>query len=258
MTTRAAYIDLDEAVRQRGWGTRLVMSEEATNGMKFFLENCHKFDNSPIRSTATEISVVSIIGPPSSFMKQSFVANHTRTKEEKIWASDASGFATCAYSIKGEHLYYRGVLNESERELSSGHRELLAVTKTLKYYERTGVSSGKASNIYWLTDSQNMAVFLTKGSGKKHIQNEVFRIMVLCQRLNIKIIPIHLLRDDPRIQTADDGSKTTDTDDWQVDIETYQKINNKHKFTIDLFASDRNKKCKKILFKFLLSQHVGH
>ncbi|EFX73854.1 hypothetical protein DAPPUDRAFT_109390 [Daphnia pulex] len=103
MTTRAAYIDLDEAVRQRGWGTRL---------------------------------------------------------EEQIWASDASGFATCAYSIKGEHLYYRGVLNESERELSSGHRELLAVTKTLEYYERTGVSSGKASNIYWLTDSQNMAVLL--------------------------------------------------------------------------------------------------
>jgi uncharacterized protein YodC (DUF2158 family) len=64
MTTRAAYIDLDEAVRQRGWGPRLVISEEATNGMKFFLENCHKFDNSPIRSTATEISVVSIIAPP--------------------------------------------------------------------------------------------------------------------------------------------------------------------------------------------------
>jgi hypothetical protein len=66
--------------------------------------------------------------------------------KEKIWASDASGFATCAYSIKGEHLY-------------------------------------------------------------------VFRIMVFCQRLNIKIITILVLRDDPRIQTADDGSKTTDTDD---------------------------------------------
>ncbi len=58
MATRAAYIDLDKAVQQLGWGTRLVVSEEAINGMKFFLENCHKFDNSPIRSAATEISVV--------------------------------------------------------------------------------------------------------------------------------------------------------------------------------------------------------
>jgi hypothetical protein len=208
------------------------------------------FDNSPIRSAATKISVLSIIGPPSSFMKQSFIANHARAREEKIWASDASGFATCAYSIKGEHLYFRGVLSESERELSSGHRELLAVTRTLEYYERTNVSTTKATTINWLKDSQNMATFLTKGSGKRHIQSEVFRIMILCQRLNIRIIPIHLLRDDPRIQIADDVSKTTDTDDRKVDVETYQKINNKYKFTIDLFASDRNKKCQKFFSNF--------
>ena len=69
--------------------------------------------------------------------------------------------------------------------------------------------------------------------------------MLLCQTLNIRIIPIHLLRDDPRIQTADDGSKTTDTDDWQIDMETYQTIDNKYKFTIDLFASNRNNKCRR-------------
>ncbi|KZS08446.1 Uncharacterized protein APZ42_027551 [Daphnia magna] len=257
MAARAAYIDLDKAVQQRGWGTRLVMSEESIKGMKFIVENCYKFDNSPIRSATTELSVLSIIGPPSSFMKQSFVANHARTKEEKIWASDASGFATCAYSIKGEHLYFRGMLREFERKLSSGHRELIAVTRTLEYYERNGVSTGKATTIYWLTDSQNMATFLTKGSGKRHIQSEVFRIMVLCQRLNIRIIPIHLLRDDPRIQIADDGSKTTDTDDWQVDVETYQTINNKYKFTIDLFASDRNKKCQRFFSNFYCHDTSG-
>ncbi len=118
MAARAAYIELDMAVQQRGWGTRLVMSEESINGMTFFVENCHMFDNSPVRSAATEISVLSIIGPPSSFMKQSFVANHARTREEKIWAIDASCFATCAYSIKGEYLFFRGVLSESERDLS--------------------------------------------------------------------------------------------------------------------------------------------
>ena len=102
-------------------------SKEAQDGLQFFVDNCSEFDNSPIRSAATEISVLSIIGLPSSFMKSSFVANHVRTNEEKIWASDASGYATCAYSIKGDHLYFRGILNEDERMLSSGHRELLAV-----------------------------------------------------------------------------------------------------------------------------------
>ena len=29
MAARAAYIDLDTAVQQRGWGTHLIMSEES-------------------------------------------------------------------------------------------------------------------------------------------------------------------------------------------------------------------------------------
>jgi hypothetical protein len=183
-------------------------------------------------------------------MKSSFVANHVRTNEEKIWASDASGYATCAYSIKGDHLYFRGILNEDERMLSSGHRELLAVAKTMEYYEQTGTFTTKATNIYWLTDSQNLVTFLTKGSGKRHIQKDVFQIMIRCKRLNTRIIPIHLLRDDPRIKIADDGSKTTDTDNWQVDDQTFQRNRTRFKFTIDLFASDRNSKCQRFYSNF--------
>jgi hypothetical protein len=205
MAARASYAVLEKAVEERGWGTRLVMNKEALDGLKFFAENCSDFDNSPIRSTATNISVLSIIGPPSSFMKTSFVANHMRTKEENIWASDASGYATCAYSVKGEHLYFHGTLNEDEKCLSSGHRELLAVSRTLEHYERGGKIKSIATNVYWLTDSQNLTTFLTKGSGKAQIQEEVLRIMVLCKKLNIRIIPIHLLREDPRIKITDDG-----------------------------------------------------
>jgi hypothetical protein len=173
-----------------------------------------------------------------------------RTNEEKIWASDASGYATCAYSIKGDHLYFRGILNEDERMLSSGHRELLAVAKTMEYYEQTGTFTTKATNIYWLTDSQNLVTFLTKGSGKRHIQKDVFQIMIRCKRLNTRIIPIHLLRDDPRIKIADDGSKTTDTDNWQVDDQTFQRNRTRFKFTVDLFASDRNSKCQRFYSNF--------
>lgn len=250
IAARASYAVLEEATQRRGWNSSLVMSKEAQDGLQFFVDNCSEFDNSPIRSAATEISVLSIIGPPSSFMKSSFVANHVRTKEEKIWASDASGYATCAYSIKGDHLYFRGILNEDERMLSSGHRELLAVAKTMEYYEQTGTFTTKATNIYWLTDSQNLVTFLTKGSGKRHIQKDVFQIMIRCKRLNTRIIPIHLLRDDPRIKIADDGSKTTDTDNWQVDDQTFQRNRTRFKFTIDLFASDRNSKCQRFYSNF--------
>lgn len=250
IAARASYAVLEEATQRRGWNSSLVMSKEAQDGLQFFVDNCSEFDNSPIRSAATEISVLSIIGLPSSFMKSSFVANQVRTNEEKIWASDASGYATCAYSIKGDHLYFRGILNEDERMLSSGHRELLAVAKTMEYYEQTGTFTTKATNIYWLTDSQNVVTFLTKGSGKRHIQKDVFQIMIRCKRLNTRIIPIHLLRDDPRIKIADDGSKTTDTDNWQVDDQTFQRNRTRFKFTIDLFASDRNSKCQRFYSNF--------
>jgi hypothetical protein len=185
MAARASYIDLDEAIQERGWNTQLKISRESLDGLKFFAENCEDFDNAPIRSSATEISVLSIIGPPSAFMKSSFVANHVRTDEENIWVSDASGYATCAYSIKGDHLYYHGMLSESERKLSSGHRELLAVTRTLEHYERIDTVNKKATNVYWLTDSENLVTFLTKGSGKSHIQKEVFRAMTLCKKTQL-------------------------------------------------------------------------
>jgi len=230
MTSKASYIDLEEATQNGGWGTRLTMREESLDRLRFFVEHCSQFDNTTIRSVVTEISVLSIIGPPSSFMKSRFVANHVRTDEEKIWASDASGYATCAYSIKGEHLYFRGMLAESEMRLSSGNRELLAVTRTLEHYERTGNINNNAANVYWLTDSEDMATFLPNGSGKSHIQREVFRIILLCKKMNMRIIPIHLLREDPRIKVADDGLKTMEIDDWQVDAETFQRSNKKYKF----------------------------
>ena len=81
--------------------------------------------------------------------------------------------------------------------------------------------------------------------------------MIQCKRLNIKIIPIHLLRDDPRIKIADDGSKTVDTDDWQIDDETFKKNQDKYNFTIDLFASDRNSKCKKYYSNFYCTNTSG-
>ena len=45
-------------------------------------------------------------------------------------------------------------------------------------------------------------------------------------RVGAHLVPVHLLRDNPRIKIADDGSKTTDTDDWDSGCWNFrEKIN---------------------------------
>jgi hypothetical protein len=254
---RAGYWQLEEATSDGDWQALIQLNSETIEGLKFFVSNIDKFDNSPIRTAATSISVLSIIGAPSEFIKTGFVSNHIRRADEKIWASDASGFATCAYSVTNPELYFRGKLNEQEKQFSSGLRELLAVRQTLEYYLATWEKKTIPQNIYWLTDSENLAQFLKKGSGKPHIQKEVFRVMTISRELNIYIIPIHLLRDDPRIKVADDGSKTVDTDSWSVDIGTFKRINQSFHFTIDLFASDKNAKCRRFYSNFFCVGTTG-
>lgn len=257
MAARAGYIQLEIATEKDGWNTTFSLSKETMAGLNYFIENLHQFNHTPIRTDATEISVLSIIGPPDKFITKDFVANHVRTKEKQIWASDASGFATCAYSIQGDDLYFRGKLDQEQKQTSSGHRELMAVRYTLEYYMKKWDRKNETTNIYWLTDSTNLVTFLTKGSGKIAIQREVFRVMDICQRMKLKIIPIHLRREDPRIQIADDGSKISDTDDWQVDYQTFTNINEEIEFTIDLFASDTNNKCKRFYSNFYCAGTLG-
>jgi hypothetical protein len=258
MAARAAYIQLDQVTEIYGWNGTLVMNHDTKNSLRFFVENVDRFDDTPIRSAAREISVLSIIGPPSNFLKTSYVTNHLRTNCEEIWASDSSGFATCAYSIKADKdVYYRGTFSDEEKGFSSGHRELLAVKKTLENYSSVWSDRKEATNIYWITDSENLVHFLSKGSGKIHIQQEIFKIMLLCKKLNIRIIPIHVLREDPRIKVADEGSKVEDTDDWKVDVGTFLKFNKSMQFSIDLFASDWNSKCPRFYSNFWCKNTLG-
>ena len=258
MAARAAYIQLDIATEEFGWNSSLQMNKETITGLAFFLDNISKFDNTVIRTSCTEISVISIIGPPDKFLKQGFVANHARTNNQEIWASDSSGFATCSYSIAGrKNLYYRGKLTAEEQKLSSGHRELLAVSQTLQNYSNAWEVNPEPTNMYWLTDSENLVKFLMKGSGKIHIQQEIFKIMNICNNLQIRIVPIHLRREDPRIQKADEGSKTQDTDDWQVNSATFDRFDSDMQFTIDLFASFENSQCKRFYSNFWCQETQG-
>ena len=129
----------------------------------FTVLTIHLFDRQPPKYRFCQ----RIIGPTSSFMKQNFVAINARTRKEKIWARDISGFATCAYSIKSEHLYFLGMLSESKR----GHRELLAVSRTLEYYDRTKVSTTKPTTI---TGSQTAKIWPL--SWQRDLERDTFKV----------------------------------------------------------------------------------
>ena len=126
-------------------------------------------------------------------------------------------------------------------------RELLAIKKTLLQFQHDQVAD---RNILWLTDSENVVSFLHKGSHKPHIQKLVFECLVLARGINCNLEPLHLLREDPRIQMADTGSKVRDTDNWSIDQLTFDSFDNDFGFDIDLFADANNKRVPRYVSKF--------
>ena len=244
ISARPIYNEIEPQVEEKGWNCSVEVSRAVGESLKFFLDSIDKFDHTVIRTKSNEMSVLSIIGPPSGYLKRKVLPQHRVFGNPEIWAGDASSFAVCAYTVTGaENIYFRGKLSEQERDFSSGHRELITVSQALEFYKEKFGPKEEETTIYWLTDSENMATFLNKGSGKIPIQMEVFEIMKKLRELKFRIEPIHLLREDPRIKIADNGSKIQDTDNWSVDWETFQRLNSEWQFTIDMFADDQNKKC---------------
>jgi hypothetical protein len=219
IAARPIYIEMEPEVDTKGWSSSIMTTLAVKESLEFFLNNLDMFDNTPIRSVARQISVLSIIGQPSSFMKHQFLPMHKVFGNPQIWAGDASAFAVCAYKVgEDEEFYFREKLTKEEKKLSSGHRELLTVKKTLEHAAVKKMGSSQTTSVYWLTDSENLTSFLNKGSGKIYIQADVFKTLQLARKLNFQIEQIHLLRDDPRIQQADEGTrqKTQITGRWTI------------------------------------------
>jgi len=256
---RLAYGELDKVVQERGWRATLRLSDEAIASLQDFFENFEKFNGYPIRSAGTAVSVMSILGPPSGHMKTSVIPNHIKSVPEEIWCGDASDYAVCAYSIKStKNHYFIGRLSNLEMSLSSGHRELLTVKYALQAHLSSTGPWETATTLYWVTDSSNLVAFLTKGSSKTPIQKEILEVLCIAKQLRIRIVPIHLLREDPRIKVADAGSKCPDTDDWSIDPKSFGWIqNNFEKFTIDLFADESNHKVERFYSNFLCPSSLG-
>jgi len=158
--------------------------------------------------------------------------------------ADSSGFKAFAYELAGGgRREFSFNFSEEEKNASSGKRELLALVFTLRHWLKTGVI--RDTNIYWLTDSTNLVAFLQKGSGSPEVQPLVFEVALTCAELGITITPIHMYREDPRLQLADEGSKFQDTDNWSLSFEDFEWFRTNFQFEMDLFANKNNKRAER-------------
>jgi hypothetical protein len=171
--------------------------------------------------------------------------------------SDSSNFKAAIISIDEEFIpkNLEFVFSERERMLSSGHRELLAIKKTVSHWEHLKLMERK--RIFWITDSTNVVAFLEKGSSKSHIQKDIFDLMKSLSVLKSRIVPIHFFREDERIKMADELSKMADSDDWSIDEVTFQDLKKEFDLKTDIFASETNARLRRFFSKFYSADCSG-
>ena len=61
----------------------------------------------------------------------------------------------------------------------------------------------------------------------------------------VRLTPIHLRRDDYRIQIADAGSRPYDPDDWSVDKLSFETLTAQMTISLDAFAHTSNAKARR-------------
>ena len=256
---RPAYSEMEGEVEKKGWKATVKVTLRIVNSLAAFLENLESFNGNPISHSDRSISLLSIIGPPSHHFTTKILPQHVMELPREVFVSDASNVAVCSYSLfDSEPFFFVGQLQQQQVTLSSGYRELLAVKLALQARLDTRGPWDQTTNVFWLTDSENLVVFLNKGSSKQPIQQLVLEIMTLAKQLRIVLFPIHLRREDPRIKMADAGSRVRDSDDWSLDSASFAYLQGMFgPFSIDLFADTSNAKAPQFYSDFLCPGSLG-
>jgi len=243
--TRTGYKLLEQHVDSFGWKGSLIVDECFQNEQLFLKENLWYFNGRDFPTQLAKIRVDGLLENPQC--SREYTARNHGVYE--IIRSDASQFKAAVKWLQNDkEMSVAFTLNTWERLQSSGYRELLCIQKALLHWKHENLV--KKHMIYWCTDSQNVLSFLAKGSSKQHIQKLVFEICQLAHAMQLQIEPVHLFRDDIRIQDCDDLSKYKDSDDWSVDEASFQWF--KHAFPLELdgFANSCNTRLDKFYSEF--------
>ena len=62
------------------------------------------------------------------------------------------------------------------------------------------------------------------------------------RNMKLTIKPVHISRNDYRIQLADEGTRYFDPDDWSVDTRSYERFTKDKTISLDIFAHSSNKR----------------
>ncbi len=241
--TRSGYIMLETHVNQFGWVGQIVWSPETRKEFEFFLMNANKFNGAKMSNDLTDVSLLlenprlKAISRVPKTISQIAVSDASNTKAVVKWLQGP---------LQGQTSHFQFDLKESNS--SSGERELLAI---LRFFQDTEASRNlKGSNVMWLTDSENVVSFITKGSPKAHIQEKVFEILSITSALDCVVSPVHLFREDERIKEADLLSKSKNSDNWSIDYLSFKKFDEDFNFELDLFADQNNARTKNFVSEF--------
>ena len=244
LLSRTAQQDLASAVDRNGWRSRVPLSENTRKCLQHFSDIMLELNGALIPSLHNAVSLEVVLEPSPQTQGKWLTDTATSVESASILVSDASDIGHCHYSVKhGSQLFHQGLFTSYERTRSSGHRELLAVLAALRLY-RSNDHPLRGRHVLWLTDSTNLCVFLTKGSKKPAVQADVLEVHWLCRELVVRLTPIHLKRDDHRIQVADAGSRPYDPDDWSIDRVSFDALTAQVEINLDAFAHTSNAKNK--------------
>lgn len=243
--TRSSYALIEEHVAKHGWHGFVQWSVAARRELFFFTQVAQHFNGQHIVNALTDIRIDTIISDPLASQQLSGMS-----RIDSVMVSDASQIKAAVKWLQKSPRTWTCIFNfsEEERQFSSGERELLAVHKLLQDPEKR--RDLKGTNVMWATDSTNLVAFLHKGSGKKRIQTLVFDILKWSAEVQCVINPIHLFREDERIQEVDFLSKRPDTDNWSIDMLSFNELNDQFHFTIDLFADNKNRRVETFVSRF--------
>ena len=245
LQTRAAQFELSDRVEEANgsWTAKLQLSASAKEGLDYLRRNLISWNGQIIPHLANATPLETIFKDSSFFQGRNWYGK----APDCIIAGDASNKASCSYGVKNlPRFYLQKKFSEEEGQLSSGHRELLTVRHALDH-KRAEFEALKPEErtILWLTDSANMVAFLTKGSTKPAIQEEILTIFKKMQALSLTVVPIHVSRKDYRIQLADEGTRYFDPDDWSLDSRSFDRLTKDREISLDVFAHTSNRRAEK-------------
>ena len=157
---RLAQSELAAFTDNHPWSAKMLLSHEASSALLLLADSLLSFNGYPIRNESTAKPLSSFLGESAEVQGRSVYGINSVSA---IYASDASTAASCTYDVRSStRIFHQAPFSVQESALSSGHRELLAVHSALSSIPEAFRSKTSAS-VFWLTDSENMVTFLTRG-----------------------------------------------------------------------------------------------